>query len=183
MPVVAVIGAGDGHDRSIVALNFALAVAGDQARVLLIDADHEASKLSKRLNRFGKSEPSRRGWLSIGSGKSREVLTTNGISILPAIKGAKGPASTQKAIARARAVGGYELVILDGPAMPWNESDRKLLDNVDALIAVLPVSIDINEAMEGIIDALGERQAKLVGVILNELSPPAAARQPGKQYA
>ncbi|HEY4987937.1 MAG TPA: exopolysaccharide transport family protein [Bradyrhizobium sp.] len=183
MPVVAVIGAGDGNDRSIVALNFALAIAADDARVLLIDADHQAGKLSRRLNGFGKSKPSRRGWLSIGSEQSREVLTANGISILPAIRGARGPVSIQKAIARARAVGGHELAILDGPAMPWSQPDRKLLDGADALIVVLPVSIDINEAMEGIIHALGDAQAKLVGVILNELSPAAAAWQQGKQYA
>ena len=48
---------------------------------------------------------------------------------------------------------------------------------------MLPVRIDINAAMEEIIDALGDAQAKLVGVVLNELSPPAAARQQGKQYA
>jgi len=183
MPVVAVIGAGDGSDRSVAALNFALANAGDDARVLLIDADHEAGTLSRRLNRFGKSEPVRRGWLSIGSETPREVPTVNGICFLPAIKGVKGSASTRKAIARARAGGGYQLAIVDGPAMPWSEPDRQLLDGADALVAVLPVSIDINEAMEEIIDALGDSQAKLVGVILNELSPPAAARQRGKQYA
>ena len=55
MPVVAVIGAGAGDERSIAALNFALAAAGDGARVLLIDADHDAVRLSKRLNRLGKS--------------------------------------------------------------------------------------------------------------------------------
>jgi uncharacterized protein involved in exopolysaccharide biosynthesis/Mrp family chromosome partitioning ATPase len=183
MPVVAVIGAGDGNDRSIVALNFALAIAGDGAKVLLIDADREAGTLSRRLNRYGKGEPGRRGWLSIGSETTQEVSAANGISILPAIKGDKGTTSTQSAIARARAGGGYELAILDGPAMPWSVPDRQLLDGADALIAVLPVSIDINEAMEGIIDALGDSQAKLVGVILNELSPPAASRQRGKQYA
>ena len=91
--------------------------------------------------------------------------------------------SIQKAIARARSVGGHELVLLDGPAMPWSGPDRKLLDGADALIAVLSVSIDINEAMEEIIDALGDAQTKLVGVILSELSPPAAARQQGQQYA
>ena len=183
MPVVAMIGAGDGDDRSGVALNFALAIAGDDAKVLLIDADREAGTLSKRLNRSGTRKPGRRGWLSIGSETTREVLTANGISILPAVRGDKGAGSTQKAIARARASGGYGLAILDGPAMPWSEPDRQLLDGADALIAVLPVSIDINAAMEEIIDALGDSQAKLVGVILNELSPPAAARQRGKQYA
>ena len=40
MPVIAVIGAGAGEDRSIAALNIALAAARDGARVLMIDADH-----------------------------------------------------------------------------------------------------------------------------------------------
>ncbi len=182
MPVVAVIGAGDGIDRSIVALNFALAIAGDDAKVLLIDADRETGTLSRRLNRYN-NEPGPDGWLSIGSATTREVLTSNGISILPAIKGDKATASTQTAIARARAAGTHALAVLDGPAMPWSVPDRQLLDVADALIAVLPVSIDINQAMEEIIEALGNSQAKLVGVILNELSPPAAARQRGKQYA
>ena len=38
---MAVIGAGAGEDRSIAALNIALAAARDGASVLMIDADHE----------------------------------------------------------------------------------------------------------------------------------------------
>ena len=44
MPVLAVIGVGDGEDRSITALNFALAAARDGARVLMIDADHRGAR-------------------------------------------------------------------------------------------------------------------------------------------
>jgi uncharacterized protein involved in exopolysaccharide biosynthesis len=186
MPVVAMIGAGSGDERSIAALNFALAAAGDGARVLLIDADHDAVRLSKRLNRLGKSEPGRLGWLSIGSTAPRLIPTANGISILPAVKGpgTKAAASSiHKAIARVRAVGGHELAILDGPAMPWSAADRKLVETADALVAVLPVSLDINDAMEDIIVALGPAQDRLVGVILNELGSSAATRQHGKQYA
>jgi Mrp family chromosome partitioning ATPase len=185
MPVVAVIGAGPGDERSIAALNFALAAAGDGVRVLLIDADHEAARLSERLNRLGKSERSRPGWLSIGSKASRLVATANGISILPAVKGpgTMAASSIHKAIARIRALGGPELAILDGPAMPWSVADRKLLDSADALVAVLPVSLDINDAMEDIIVALGPAQDKLVGVILNELGSSAVTQQRGKQYA
>jgi hypothetical protein len=185
MPVVAVIGAGSGDERSIAALNFALEAAGDGVRVLLIDADRDAVRLSKRLNRLGKSEPGRLGWLSIGSTASRLVPTANGISILPAIKGSgsKAASSIHKAIARVRAVGGHQLAILDGPAMPWSAADRKLVDSADALVAVLPVSLDINDAMEDIIVALGPAQDRLVGVILNELGSSAATRQRGKQYA
>ncbi len=127
---MAVIGAGASEDRSIAALNVALAAARDGARVLMIDADHATHALSNKVNGLGKSEASRLGWLSIGTKASRAIKTANGISILPAIKGsdAKAGDAIRKAIAQARSAGGYDLVILDGPAMPWSAADRKLLD-------------------------------------------------------
>ena len=90
-PVIAVIGAGNGQDRSIAALNIALAAARDGANVLMIDADHRAHALSDKVSglkvsSLGKEEPSRLGWLNIGAKASRAVKTANGISILPAIK-------------------------------------------------------------------------------------------------
>jgi len=186
MPVIAVIGAGTAVDRSIAALNFALAAARDGARVLMIDADREAHKLSNKVNRLGKSEPSRLGWLSIGSKAARATVTANGISILPAVQGSAARANDaiRKSIAQAKAAGGHDLAILDGPAIPAGAADRKLVDEADAIIAVLPVSLDINDALEELIAALGPAQRKLAGVILNELSPPpSVARQRGSAYA
>ncbi len=186
MPVIAVIGAGAGVDRSIATLNFALAASRDEARVLMIDADREAQTLSNKVNRLGKSEPSRLGWLSIGSKASRATVTANGISILPAVKAseAKAADAIRKSIAQAKAAGGYDLAILDGPALPLGAADRKLVDEADAIIAVLPVNLDINDALEEVIAALGPAQRKLAGVILNELTPsPSVARQRGSAYA
>jgi len=186
MPVIAVIGAGTAVDRSIAALNFALAAARDGARVLMIDADREAHKLSNKVNRLGKSEPSRLGWLSIGSKAARATVTANGISILPAVQGSAARANDaiRKSIAQAKAAGGHDLAILDGPAIPAGAAERKLVDEADAIIAVLPVSLDINDALEELIAALGPAQRKLAGVILNELSPPpSVARQRGSAYA
>jgi hypothetical protein len=74
-------------------------------------------------------------------------------------------------------------VILDGPAMPWSAADRKLLDEANGLVAVLPASLDINDCLEDIITALGSAERKLVGVLLNELNPAAINRQRDKQYA
>jgi uncharacterized protein involved in exopolysaccharide biosynthesis len=181
MPVIAMIGAGWGRDRSIAALNFALAASRDGARVLLIDADHEAHKLSNKVNRLGNSEPGRLGWLSIGSKASRAILTANGITILPSVKGASE--AIRKAIAQARSAGGCDLVILDGPAMPWISADGKLFDIADGLVAILPASLDINDSMEEIITALGNAQRKLIGVIINELRSPSDTEQRDRQYA
>jgi uncharacterized protein involved in exopolysaccharide biosynthesis/Mrp family chromosome partitioning ATPase len=185
IPVLAAIGAGGSRDRSIAVLNLALAAARDGARVLMIDADHATHALSNRISRLGKSEPSRLGWLSIGTKASRATKTANGISILPAVKGtgAKSADAIRKAIAQARSAGGYDLVILDGPALPWAAPDRGLLDIADGLVAILPVDLDINDCMEEIIAALGGAERKLVGVVLNELKPAAVNRQRDKQYA
>jgi Mrp family chromosome partitioning ATPase len=185
VPVMAVIGAGGGLDRSIAAMNIALAAARDGASVLMIDADHTAHALSDKVAGFGKAEPSRLGWLSIGSKASRAIKTANGISILPALpgSGAKASEAIRKAIAQARSAGGYDLVVLDGPAMPGSEADRKLIKIADGLVAVLPISLDINECMEEILESLDGAERKLIGVILNELNPTHITRQQDQQYA
>ena len=167
---MAVIGAGADQDRSIAALNIALAAARDGAKVLLIDADLRERALSGKVSHLAKSEPSRFGWLNIGAKASRAIETANVISILPAVntKEAKACDAIRKAIAQARSTGGYDLVILDGPAMPWSPTDRKLLDMAEGLVAILPVHLDINDSMEDIIAALGGTERKLVGVVLGK---------------
>jgi uncharacterized protein involved in exopolysaccharide biosynthesis/Mrp family chromosome partitioning ATPase len=189
-PVMAVIGAGDGEDRIVTALNIALSAARDGTKVLMIDTDHAAHALSNKVAHLGKREPSRLGWLSVGSKAVRAIETGNGISILPAAgdadigaKEAKAADAARKAIAQARSTKGYDLIILDGPAMPWSAADRTLLDLADGLVAVLPIHLDINDSMEEIITALGGAERKLVGVVLNELNPAVVNRQRGKQYA
>jgi uncharacterized protein involved in exopolysaccharide biosynthesis/Mrp family chromosome partitioning ATPase len=184
-PVMTVIGTGPARDRSIAALNIALAAARDGAKVLLIDADHAAHALSDKLNRPGKTEASGINSLGVGTKASRAIETTNGISVLPAITASDVESSEaiQKAIAQARTDGGYDLVILDGPAMPWSPADGKLFDVAAGLVAILPASLDINDSMEKIITALGGAQRKLVGVVINELQPATVEPQRDKQYA
>ncbi|MBR1147008.1 exopolysaccharide transport family protein [Bradyrhizobium sp. AUGA SZCCT0431] len=184
-PVIAVIGAGNGEDRSIAALNVALSAARDGARVLLIDADQKTYTLSNKVAHLGKEETGRLGWLNIGAKAERAIRSANGISILPALKASDTKASDtiRKAIAQARIGGDYDLVVLDGPAMPWSPADHALFDATDGLVAILPVKLDINESMEDIITALGETECKLVGVVINELNPTAVNRQRDKQYA
>jgi uncharacterized protein involved in exopolysaccharide biosynthesis len=189
-PVLTVIGAGESEDRSAIALNIALSAARDGARVLMIDADHDTRSLSSKVAHLGTCEASRRGWLSIGSKAARAIVTDNGIAILPVaadangkLKDTKAADAVRKAIAQARSAGSHDLVVLDGPAMPWSAADLKLLDLTDGLAAVLPIHLDINDSMEDIITALGGAERKLVGVVLNELKPVVVNRQRDKQYA
>ncbi|MBR1087373.1 hypothetical protein JQ621_07745 [Bradyrhizobium manausense] len=185
MPVMALVGAGDAARRSMVTLNVALAAARDGSRVLLIDADHQAHLLSNKVRRPTKTDPGKISWLPVGHKAPREIKTVNGISVLPAIESDAGKATDaiRKAIAQARAAGGYDLVIIDGPALPLSAAGRKLLDSADALVAVLPISLGINDSMEDILAALGGAQRKLVGVVLDELAPATQTCQRGKQYA
>jgi uncharacterized protein involved in exopolysaccharide biosynthesis len=181
-PVLAVIGQGTGRDRSIVALNVALAAARDGARVLVIDADHESHALSNKLAGSRKAEAKRLGWLSIGSKASRAIKTANGITVLPST-GAGSSDAIYLAIAQARSAGDCDLVIVGGPAMPWSPEDRKLLDVADGLAAVLPASLDINGCMDDIIVSLGGAERKLIGVIINELHTSGSMSHQSKQYA
>jgi len=182
--VMAVIGAGSDQNRTVAALNIALAAARDGASVLIIDADHRARALSNKVGHLGKSEPSLLGWFSIGTRTTRAIQTANGISILPdaGTTDAKAGDAIRKAIAQVR-TGGYDLVILDGPSLPWSPADRKLLDLADGLVAILPLHLDINESMDDIIAALGGAERKLVGVVLDELNPTAVNGQRDQQYA
>jgi uncharacterized protein involved in exopolysaccharide biosynthesis/Mrp family chromosome partitioning ATPase len=187
-PVMTVISAGTGEDRGIAALNIALAAARDGARVLLVDADHAQHALSNKLQGFiqghvqgfGKGQLNRLGWLNIGAKVSPAIQTANGIAVRPASKGADAIRDT---VAEARSAGSYDLVILDGPAMPWSTADHALLDMADGLVAILPASLDVNECMEDIITALGDTERKLAGVVLSELQPTVTHRQRDKQYA
>ncbi len=75
--------------------------------MLLIDADHKLQVLSNKVSRPGKGDPSRLGWLNIGTRTSPAIETTNGISILPSIKGtdAKAAEAIEKAVTQARSTG------------------------------------------------------------------------------
>ncbi len=186
IPVMAVIGAGASEDRSIAALNIALAAARGGYRVLLIDADHATHALSNRLNGPGKSRAGRFGWFGIGLKDSATIETANGISVLSANRGADAVKASEaicKAIAEVRSLGGYDLVILDGPATPSGEADRMLLDVADGLAADLPMSQDINDCVREIIAALGDVEPKLIGFVLNELHPAAADTERDQQLA
>jgi uncharacterized protein involved in exopolysaccharide biosynthesis/Mrp family chromosome partitioning ATPase len=178
-PVLAVIGQGESRDRSIVTMNVALAAARDGARVLVIDADHKSHIISNKFAGSHKPEAKRLGWLNIGTKASRAIKTKNGIEILPAAESD----AIRKAIAQARAGGNYDLVIVDGPAMPLDAEERKLIDVADGLVAVLPASLDINGCMDDIITGLGGAERKLIGVIIDELHSAPIQSVRSAQYA
>ncbi len=152
----------------------------------MIDADHARHGLSDKVKRPAKSEASRLGWLSIGSKASRAIETANGISVLPALTGsdAKSGEAIRKAIAQARSAGGYDLVVLDGPAMPWSAADRKLLDD-DRWSRRGAADEPRYQRLHGKhhYGARRRRAQSWSASFSSELQPAAVERQRDKQYA
>jgi methylmalonyl-CoA mutase cobalamin-binding subunit len=102
--------------------------------------------------------------------------------VLPSA-GAGASDAIRRVIAQARSAGDHDLVIVDGPAMPWSPEDRRLLEMADGLTAILPASLDINGCMDDIIASLGGAERKLIGVIINELHTSGSMSHRSKQYA
>lgn len=170
-PVLALVGQGRTEDRSIVALNVALAAALDGIDVLLIDADFSHGGLSRRLGALGvQAAP---GDVQVSaSGLCPPIETINRVTLLPISRQADAAIMSEAVrmiVEDARASDECGLIILDGPAAPFAAWDRTLLDVTDGLLAVLPASLDINQAMEGLLAALNGAERKLLGVVLNEL--------------
>lgn len=181
--VLAVIGGGADPSRSIATMNIALAAARDGRKVLLIDADRTMHAFSNKLGGSRKAEARRLGWLSVGTKASRVIRTVNGISVLPSDGTSRPADAISKTIAQAYSAAEYDLMIIDGPALPVHADDRKLIELADGLAAVLPASLDINECMDDIIASLGGAERKLIGVIISELQAAPATLLRSRQYA
>ena len=187
MPVIAVIGAGAGEDRSIAALNFALAAARDGANVLMIDADHADSRHLGQGDgpRQARAQPSRLAQHRHQGFPRDQDRERN-------LDPARDQGRRRQGGKRRRHPQGDRAGPLRRRLRPRDPrrtgdalepADRKLLDYADSLVAILPVSLDINDAMEDIITALGGTERKLIGVVLNELQPATVNPQRDQQYA
>ncbi|MGB3447833.1 MAG: Wzz/FepE/Etk N-terminal domain-containing protein [Xanthobacteraceae bacterium] len=185
VPVIAVIGLAREPGRSVVSANLALAAARDGAQVLIVDADVEGRALSARLG--SAVEPKKAvSLLSFGTGKAMHVPVGDGVAAVALPSGLTAEAAgkhLRKTVAQAQATPAYNLVLIEGPAMPWDALDLDVLSAADALVVVLPTRLDINQAMEEILDALGDGQQKLIGVILNEVDLTGVGHDRGKQHA
>ncbi len=177
-PVLAVTGMDCDYHRTIVALNLALALARDGARVLLIDADSVHRALSTRL---GARPAQRKPSVWFGTAAQQPVKIMSGVAIQSAA--AMGDAAAGKALKAARLSGAYDLVVLDGPAIPPSGLDREVLKSVDGVITVNPRDSSGDLRMKNTRVALGEAESKLMGIVLTELEPNAPEMEPARKSA
>jgi uncharacterized protein involved in exopolysaccharide biosynthesis/Mrp family chromosome partitioning ATPase len=173
-PVLAVIGSRGQPERSVTALNVALAAAHDGFDVLLMDADFRRGDLSRRVEAFVVPPLSPADHLS-PTGLGAPIETINNVTILPLARGGD-PATMADAVRliaeHARETTECGLIVLDGPVAPFGASDRDLVDFADGIIAALPGRLDIEQELDRLLDQLGDGAAKLLGVVINELESP-----------
>ncbi|QUS38555.1 hypothetical protein RPMA_06695 [Tardiphaga alba] len=173
---VAIAATGPGRDdRTIVALNVALAATRTGWRVLLIDADRSAQAISKRLN-------SRVGRSGMPGGERAHMPAVDEMSgvAIQRLDLVRFEDAALDALAAARRSGLYDLIVLDGPNGPAGAADRRLLDAIDGVFVVVPDRVPPKDYVQAATSGLDGGAQKLVGVVFSELGAqqaPAAQRQ------
>jgi Mrp family chromosome partitioning ATPase len=178
-PVIGVVGLDCDEDRTIIAINVALAAARAGKRVLVIDADRVYRAISTRLEtRVARHAPLHADGRSIiGSAEvmSGIALQRNEISSVES--------SVLRALEAARLGGAYDLILLDGPALPVAQADRRMLDVADGLLAVIPEHLPAQQHLQKTASMLGGAEQKLAGVVFSELAARPLAQPAMRQIA
>ncbi|MBC7578664.1 MAG: hypothetical protein H7312_15075 [Tardiphaga sp.] len=177
-PAIAVLGLDCAEQRTIVALNFAMALTGRGARVLLIDADRRHHALSSRLGiNLAGAGVSR--WISTTaqpSASGRSGFTIQSVAALSAVE-------ASHALEVARASQAYDVVVLNGPALEPDDCDPALLGTVEGVIAISPAEKPGDGRPRNTVLALGDAAGRLVGIVVTEFGTSAREALPLKQYA
>lgn len=152
---MAAIGIGCDSERTTVALNVALAAARAGKRVLVIDADRTTQGITKRLN-------------SRGQGAS-PVAVMSGVAFQK-LDAATGDNAVWTALETARGSGHYDLIVLDGPALPPTPADRHVLNAVDGLFVTVPDQRPSSEYLQQVNAALNGAERRLAAIVFSELN-------------
>lgn len=181
--VVAVAARGDDVDRSLVAVNFAIASARTGARVLLIDADPGHHLLSDQHPANGKNAPAtepKKGSRVLASRVALSGIDVAGLRLPIAKKAAQ--VDILKAIAEARTSLSYDVIVLDGPSLDDPPAASPLLEASDGIVAAIAACADPGAVVASLIGSLKQDQTKLVGIVLSELTAE-KADQPARMLA
>jgi cellulose biosynthesis protein BcsQ len=76
----------------------------------------------------------------------------------------------QHALEAARRSGRYDLILLDGPAVPLAAADHALLDAANGVLVVMPEHMPASEHLQATTSMLPGAEQKLIGVVFSELS-------------
>lgn len=162
-----------GEGKSDVAYNLAVAMAVDNRKVLLVDANFRRPALHKKL-RFDE----RPGLTEVLAGEETLAAVTratehDNLSVIVAGGAVASPAelihSKEMADFIATVKGEYDLVIFDGaPALP--NSDAQILSSlVDGVLFVVQLNQTRAGSMEYAINLLRQAHATILGVVFNKM--------------
>lgn len=163
-----------GEGKSTVAANLAITMAFAGTRTLLVDADLKRGDLAKMFDldgRFGFSTVLRddASWQSIAQKTSYDNLT-----LIP-----RGPVATNPAelllqnhldafLSDVREA--YDLVIFNSAPILATDDTTTLAPSVDGAIMVIRAFVTSTRLAENSLNALYQRQAKILGLIINSVS-------------
>ncbi len=163
-----------GEGKSTITANLAVTMAFAGARVLLVDADLKRGDMAKMFSvdgRFGFSSVLRgdASWQTISQPTAYENLT-----LLP-----RGPIMSQPAelllqptleafMQEVRAA--YDLIIFNSAPILATDDTTTLAPNIDGCLMVVRAFVTSARLAENSLNALHQRQAKILGLILNSVN-------------
>lgn len=163
-----------GEGKSTISANLSVTMAFAGARVLLVDADLKRGDMAKMFSvdgRFGFSSVLRgdASWQTIVQPTAYENLT-----LLP-----RGPVMSQPAELLLQPIldsflqetkAAYDLVIFNSAPILATDDTTTLAPNVDGCLMVLRAFVTSARLAENSLNALHQRQAKVLGLILNSVN-------------
>lgn len=163
-----------GEGKSTIAANLAITMAFAGTRTLLVDADLKRGDLAKMFNidgRFGFSTVLRddTSWQSIALKTHYDNLT-----LLPRGPVASNPAelllqsSLEAFMMDVREA--YDLVIFNSAPILATDDTTTLAPSVDGALMVIRAFVTSKRLAENSLNALYQRQAKILGLVLNSVS-------------
>lgn len=163
-----------GEGKSTIVANMAVTLANAGTRVLLVDADLKRGDMAKKFHvdgRFGFSSVLRddASWQSIAMPTAYENLT-----LIPRGPIAPNPAelllqpTLEAFIADAREA--YDLVLFNSAPILATDDTTTLAPSMDGVLMVIRAGMTSTRLAENSLNALAQRQVKVLGIILNSIN-------------
>ena len=163
---IVVTSATAGEGRTTIALNFALTLAADGWRVLLVDADSARGVLSKMLD-AGRNA----GLFDLIEGRatfSSVMLNDSetGLAFLPLGNSTRAEMPDAKEIAGKLGNPDVDLIVIDGGTMLADDQTRRFVEVADEVVFVVRAGGPTRDEIAAGLDALRHSAHKVRGTVL-----------------
>ncbi|MDC7785241.1 polysaccharide biosynthesis tyrosine autokinase [Rhodoplanes sp. TEM] len=180
---IGVLAASSGEGATTIAANYAIACARAGTRTLLVDACHDEPRLSRELagaeQQTGLTEIVADSALSA---RTIAQLAKQRFAVLPMGAATDGPNPVDRIGSDAAALqisdltGAFDLVVFDLPALDASPDALALIPFLDGIVVVADATSTSLDRLSGARDAILAASGTVLGVVLNKVPSPAAAR-------